>query len=249
MFSTYFYTYSAVIIVSLISFIGVLSLALKQEVIQKISLYLVSFSAGTLLGDVFIHLLPEAADKNNSLTIWLTVLFGILFFFVLEKLICWRHCHIPTSEKHPHPVGVMNLIGDAFHNFFDGLIIAGSFMISLPLGIATSIAVIAHEIPQEIGDFGVLLHANFTRKKALLLNFAIALMSVFGAALALTFGNSFLGFTEHIVPFTAGGFIYIATADLIPELKKDNAIIKSTLQLILIILGIALMLALKYLTE
>lgn len=243
----YFYAYSAVIIVSLVSFIGVLSLALKQGVIQKISLYLVSFSAGTLLGDVFIHLLPEAANKNNSLAIWLTTLSGILFFFFLEKVICWRHCHIPTSDNHPHPVGIMNLVGDAFHNFFDGLIIAGSFLASVPLGMATTIAVVAHEIPQEIGDFGVLLHANFTRAKALTLNFTIALMSVIGATIALVFGNSFIKFTDYIIPFTAGGFIYIATADLIPELKKDNAVSKSILQLILIVSGIALMLLLKIL--
>ena len=243
----YLYTFASVIIISLISFVGVIWLALSLEKLKKITMFLVSLSAGTLLGGSFLHLLPEAIEEYGaSNKIWLWLLAGIMAFFVLEKLICWRHCHIPTSENHPHPLGMMNLIGDGLHNFIDGMIIAGSFMVNIQLGIATSIAVIAHEIPQEIGDFGVLIHAGYKRRKALLLNFLIALSAVLGAAVVLLIGSKIDNLTAYIIPFTAGGFIYIATADLIPELKKDARPGKSLLQLISILIGIGIMLALKH---
>jgi len=247
MASTYLYVFGSVLIISLASFIGVLSLTFSREKLAKITLFLVSLSAGTLLGGSFLHLMPEAIEEYGaSNKLWLWLLAGIIAFFILEKLICWRHCHIPTSENHPHPLGLMNLIGDFFHNFIDGMIIAGSFMVNIELGIATSIAIIAHEIPQEIGDFGVLIHAGYTRRKALLLNFLIALSAVLGAAAVLLIGSKIDNLTAYILPFTAGGFIYIATADLIPELKKDTRPGKSFLQLISILIGIGIMLALKH---
>lgn len=229
---------------------GVLFLSLSKKKLNKIIILLVSLSAGTLLGGAIIHLLPEIVqEKNNNFYIWIWLLTGILSFFILEKIICWRHCHIPTSKNHAHPLGMMNLIGDSLHNFIDGVVIVGSFMVSIPLGIATSIAVIAHEIPQEMADFGVLIHAGYRRRQALLLNFLTALFAFLGAGLTLLIGLRLENLAIFIIPFTAGGFIYIATADLIPELKKDTDIIKSLYQLISILIGIGIMLGLKFLFE
>ncbi len=246
----YFYIFSAVILVSVISFIGVGFLAFSNKILQKITMFLVSLSAGTLLGNSFFHLLPEAVHEaenhgEEGLGIWLYLIIGIIAFFILEKIIHWRHCHVPTCKEHPHHLGKMNLIGDFFHNFFDGIIIAGAFLVNIPLGIATLIAVVAHEIPQEIADFGVLIYAGYSKKKALLLNFLSALSAVLGAALAIVIGSKIEHFGGFIIPFTAGGFIYIATADLIPELKKETAWKKSLVQLLAILFGLLIMFLLK----
>lgn len=242
----YIYTSIAILIISLISFVGIFTLSLSTKRLKAITLYLVSLSAGSLLGGALLHLLPEIlVEKNNAEIIWFSLLGGIIAFFILEKIVCWRHCHIPTSHDHPHPLGIMNLIGDGLHNFLDGVLIAGSFMMSIEIGIATSIAVMFHEIPQEIGDFGVLIHAGYSRAKALFLNFAIALTALFGGLITIYFGNNIQDITSYIIPFTAGGFIYIATADLIPELKKDHDLKKSSLQLLFILIGIGIMFALK----
>lgn len=199
------------------------------------------------MGGAMLHLIPEIIEEDPSEAIWLWFLAGIIIFFTLEKIVCWRHCHIPTSDDHPHPIGIMNLIGDAMHNFLDGIIIVGSFMVNIPLGIATTIAVIAHEIPQEIADFGVLIHAGYSRKKALLANFLISLTAFLGALFAITMQNHIENFSNIIIPITAGSFIYIATADLIPELKKDRDILKSFGQLLGILIGIGIMYALLFL--
>ncbi|MDD5071921.1 MAG: ZIP family metal transporter [Patescibacteria group bacterium] len=245
----YLYTLLSVTIVSLLSFIGALSLALSPEKLKKITMFFVSLSAGTLLGDSFFHLLPEAIEESEGLLIWLMAMGGIIIFFILEKIICWRHCHIPTSPDHPHPLGMMNLVGDGLHNFIDGLVIAGSFLINPTLGLATSLAVIAHEIPQEIGDFGVLIHAGYSRARALFFNFFSALLAVLGALITLIIGPQVENFSAFIIPFTAGGFIYIATADLIPELKKDSRPWQSLSQLLFILAGLGIMLGLKYWLE
>lgn len=239
------YVILSVVVVSLISLVGVLTFSVKLERLKQIVLYLVSFSAGALLGDAFIHLLPQAAENAGfTLAVSLYVLSGIIISFVIEKAIHWRHCHIPTSSGHPHPFALMNLFGDAVHNFIDGLIIAASYIASIPVGIATTIAVILHEIPQEIGDFGVLVHGGFSRRKALYLNFLTALTAVLGAVIVLLFG-SIAGLSDFLVPFAAGGFIYIAGSDLIPELhSRCFAGKESAGQLAMIILGILVMLSL-----
>ena len=201
---------------------------------------LVSFATGTLLGDAFLHLLPETIERIGfSLEVSLAVLTGILLFFVLEKFISWRHCHVPTSKDHPHSLGWMNLMGDGFHNFIDGMIIAGSFLVSPALGLSTTFAVLLHEIPQEIGDFGILIYSGFSRTKAIVFNFISALAALLGAILVLSWGQSQL--TILIVPFTAGGFIYLAGSDLIPELHKETEIKKSLLQFAGLLAGIGLM--------
>lgn len=238
------YSLLSVLLVSLISLVGVFTLGIKEKNLKKTLLFLVSLAAGGLLGDVFIHLLPEVAENNFNLLNSLMILLGILIFFILEKFICWRHCHMLTSKFHPHPLGTMNLIGDGLHNFIDGAIIAASFLVSMPLGLATTLAVIFHEIPQEIGDFGVLIHAGFSRFQALMANFLSATMAIFGAGLVLLIGSNFGYLIESLVPFTAGGFIYIASADLIPELQKETNLKKSLMQLLGIVIGITIMLVL-----
>ena len=245
---TYIFTFGSVLIVSLLSLVGVFTLPLKEKTLKSTLLFLVSFSAGALFGDAFIHLVPEAVSKQGfSLTVSFGLLAGIVFFFILEKFIHWRHCHVPTSEHHPHPLAVMNIIGDGVHNFLDGLVIGGSYIASMQLGIATTIAVILHEIPQEIGDFGVLLHAGFTKKKALFFNFISALTAVAGAIVAFTLAENAAVISGAIIPFTAGGFIYIAGSDLIPELHKETDERKSAIQLMSFVLGIAVMAALIFL--
>ncbi len=236
----------SVFLVSLISFVGVFFLAVKKSVLQRILFFLVSFAAGSMLGGAFIHLLPEAVDQLGlGFKFSLPILGGVLAFFILEKFIAWRHCHIPTSRKHPHPLALMNLVGDAFHNFIDGVVIAASFMTDFSLGMVTSLAVVFHEIPQEIGDFGVLVYGGFSKGKALLFNFASALTAVLGAILTLFLGSRLLGVIPLVIPFTAGGFLYIAGSDLIPELHKETDVLKSGLQLLGLLLGIGLMVTLS----
>lgn len=236
------YTIGSVVLVSGISLVGVIAIGLRENFLKKLLLFLVSFSAGGLLGGAFLHLIPEIVETHGfAVTEAIYVLMGIMIFFVLEKFICWRHCHVPTSETHPHPFAFMNLIGDVFHNFIDGLVIAGTYLVSIPLGISTTIAVVLHEIPQEIGDFGVLLHGGFSKKKAVFLNFAVALSAVLGAVLILLIGPRVLNIEHFLIPFTAGGFLYIAGSDLIPELHKETKLLNSLGQFISLLLGIGAM--------
>lgn len=236
------YTMVSVLVVSVLSFIGILTLSINTKRLHKILLYLVSFAAGALLGDVFIHLIPELIEEDlfNLQTSFL-ILGGILLFFTIEKIVHWQHCHIPQNGGHEHPFVVTNLVGDGVHNFIDGLIIGASYMVNIPLGIATTVAVIFHEIPQEIGDFGVLLHGGFSKSKALLFNFLSALTAVAGGLIAVLASGIVPSITDYLIPLTIGGFIYIAGSDLIPELHKNFETKKSILQIISLIAGIAVM--------
>jgi zinc and cadmium transporter len=236
------YTIISVILVSAISLIGIFTLFLNKNIPKKILLFLVSFAVGGLFGDAFIHLLPESFEKlGANLTSSLYIVIGILIFFVLEKFIRWRHCHIATPEGHPHPVAVMNLIGDGVHNLIDGMLIGASYIVSIPIGISTTLAIILHEIPQEIGDFGVLLHSGFSVKKAVAFNFLSAITSILGAIISLFAGSHIEGYSSILLPITAGGFIYIAGSDLIPELQHECKLSISILQFISIILGVGIM--------
>jgi len=241
------YTLGAVIFISLLSLLGAAVMVIKQRFIKKILILMVSFAAGAMLGDVFLHMIPELAHEgalNLTASIW--ILAGIVIFFILEKIIHWRHCHLTACKDHPHPLAFMNLVGDAVHNFIDGVLIAGSFMLSVPVGIATTIAVILHEIPQEMGDFGVLLHSGMKPRKALMFNFLSALTAVLGALIVLFIGST-LDVTGVIIPITIGGFLYIANADLIPELHKETKISQSILQLITFLIGAGIMFLLLFL--
>lgn len=248
--SIYFYTIISVVAVSLISLIGLATLSLSPARVRKLVVLLVGLSAGTLLGDALLHLMPEAVSlSNNSFSVWISLLAGMFAFFVLEKVIHWRHCHHETSSHHSHPVGIMNLIGDTVHNFLDGAIIAGSYMVNPILGLTTTLAVISHEIPHEMGNFGILLYAGYTRKKALMLNFLTALAAILGAATTLIIGPQINSFNHMIVPLTAGGFLYIASSDLIPEMKEHDTDKQNILQFSSFIFGLLLMLAFKLLIK
>lgn len=248
MLTTLFYIVVSVIIVSLISLIGIFTLAVNESRLKKILLYLVSLSAGALLGDAFIHLLPEAAEKGFTFNTSLAVLSGIVMFFIIEGWIHWHHHTVECEEEHsPKPLVWTNLIGDGVHNFIDGLIIAASYVISFPVGVATTIAVILHEIPQEIADFGVLLHGGLSKARALEYNFVSAILAIFGGIVGyfLTSTDSLLSF---LVPFAAGTFIYIATADLIPEIhQRESAWQFKIIHFIMFLLGIGLMVLLLFL--
>ncbi len=236
------YSLGSVVVVSLISLVGIFTLSIKIEKLRKILIYMISFAAGALLGDAFIHLLPHVVEEHGfGLNISIYVLVGLGVMFVVEKVIHWRHCHHPTCDDHPHPFALMNLFGDGVHNFIDGLVIGAAYLVSIPVGVATTIAVVLHEIPQEIGDFGVLIHGGFSKAKALMLNFATALTAVLGVVVALLISSYVENLTMFLIPFAAGGFIYIASADLIPEMHKTVKISRSLLQFLFFTLGIGVM--------
>ena len=248
MLTIYLYAFTSVIIVSFVSLIGVFLLSFNEENIKKnISLF-ISLAIGALLGDAFIHLIPEAFEGSpDSVIVSLLIIFGILIFFTLEKFLHWHHHGEDKEDTQIHPVGKLLLFTDGFHNFVDGIIIGVSFLVSIPIGIATTLAVVLHEIPQEIGDFAVLIHSGYEKRKALWLNFLSALTAVLGVSIALIFGSVAETFTLWILPIAAGGFIYIAVADLIPELHKTKELKYSILQLFAVIIGIGIMVALVFL--
>jgi zinc and cadmium transporter len=245
---TYIYALLSTIVVSLVSLVGLFFLSIKEEFIKKYISLFVSLAVGALLGDAFIHLIPESFEKiANGTNIGLLVIAGLFLFFILEKFLHWHHHSDDIEEYHAHPVGKLVLFSDGIHNFVDGVVIGASFLISAPIGIATTLAVILHELPQEIGDFAVLIHAGYTRRRALWLNFLSALTAVLGTLVAFMLGGAGESFTTWILPLAAGGFIYIAATDLIPELHKTKVVKHSILQLVSLVVGIVLMLALTFL--
>ncbi len=247
MITTYVYTLVSVAMVSLLSLTGLFFLSLREEVLRRYMFIFMSIAVGALLGDAFIHLIPEALEAAPEPTlISVLIVAGILFFFVLEKFLHWHH-HGQEAEHVVHPVGKLVIFSDGVHNFIDGIIIAASFMVSIPLGIATTLAVILHEIPQEVGDFSVLLHAGYNKFRALWLNFLSALTALFGALLFLVMGSGVEESILYILPLAAGGFIYIALADLIPELHKTKNISQSLYQIVAVVVGVVAMLALTWL--
>ena len=238
------YAIGSTFIVSLVALIGIIFLGFHQEKLKKIVIYLVSFSAGALLGDVFIHLLPEIAEEGFSIQTSLFILAGILFWLITEKIIHRNHCHMPITKNHVHHFAIMNLVGDFVHNIIDGLIIGASYLISIPVGIATTLAVLLHEIPQEIWDFWVLIHGGISKKRALSLNFLTGLSAIIGVIIALLINNYTHNITAFLIPFAAGSFIYIAGADLIPELHKENKTGQALLQILSFLIGIGVMMLL-----
>jgi zinc and cadmium transporter len=242
------YILLSVLIVSLVSVIGILFIFLKKNTLNSLIIFFVSLSVGSLLGGAFLHLIPEAFGEAGSiLKTSFLVLGGIIIFFIIENYIHWRHCHIPTSSKHPHHLGTMNIIGDGLHNMIDGLVIAAAYFVNIPLGIVTTLAVIIHEIPQEIGDFGVLLYAGYSKKKALFFNFLSALTAILGALIGILFIGTSSNFASIIIPLAAGGFLYIAGSDLIPEIHKNQEKKFPLKNLIGILLGILIMYGLTFL--
>lgn len=248
MTTIYLYTFGSVVAVSLISFIGILGLSMKEEILRKYIFILISIAVGALLGDALIHLIPEAFEESSNPTLTsVLVIAGILFFFILEKFLHWHHHGEDKEESHIHPVGKLILFSDGVHNFMDGIIIGASFFVSVPIGIATTLAVILHEIPQEIGDFAVLLHSGYTKRRALWLNFLSALAAILGAIVFFAMGEKAEMASLWFLPMAAGGFLYIAVADLIPELQKTKDTKYSILQILAVFAGVMAMVALTYL--
>ncbi len=239
----FIYSILATTIVSLLSFIGVIALALKEKTLNKIILVLVAFAAGALLGGAFFHLLPEALDISLDLNIFVSLLIGFCMFFVLEKALYWRHCH--EGKCKVHVFTYLSLIGGGIHNFIDGLVIVSAFIVNTGVGIATTLAVISHELPQELGDFGTLVYGGFTKKKALAYNFLSAVLAVLGAVVGYFVTSQIANFALYLLPFAAGGFIYIASSDLIPELHKETDKKRSLISFAFFLVGLAVM----YLTK
>lgn len=244
---TEIYTIISVIIISLISLIGVIALSINQKLLNKILFILIAVAVGAFFGDAIIHLIPESFSKLNEVEGPFYVLLGIVAFFSLEKFLRWQHTHdthIEDDEDYIHPIGPLVIFSDGIHNAIDGAIIAASFMVSIEVGIVTTIAIALHEIPQEISDFALLLHAGYSKRKAILFNFLSSSVAIFGALITLFILNS----TENILPamtaFAAGSFLYIAGSDLVPELHKKKKMSESFIQLISILVGIGIMFAL-----
>lgn len=233
---------AAVTLVSLISLVGAFTISIDLERLKRALRYLIAFAAGALLGDAFLHLLPQTFSQgSDARAVAVRILAGLIVFLFLERIVYWRHSHMPTSEHAPHAVGVTNLVGDAVHNFIDGAVIGGSFLVSPALGLTTTLAVILHEIPQEIGDFSILLHAGYTRTRALWLNFLSAVVAILGTVTTLALGSSVQNLANYLVPFTIGGFVYIATVDLLPEIHRESRNSASVVQLLFFLTGIGVM--------
>ncbi|HRN96205.1 MAG TPA: ZIP family metal transporter [Candidatus Levybacteria bacterium] len=232
---------------SILSLIGGIVLMLWQKFAIRISHFLSAFAAGTLLGAAFLDLIPEAAEHayeagiEGEIFIWILV--GILFFFFLERFIRWfhQHEHPHKSKSDTHTIPLI-ILGDSMHNFIDGVVIAATFTISIPLGIVTAIAVAAHEIPQEIGDFGVLLKKGMSASKAIILNVASALSSLLGATLFLLIGSNIENSVPYLLAITAGFFIYIALSDLVPEIQDQGHRKLAAIEITCMLLGIVLIL-------
>ena len=241
----------ATLAVSALSLVGLATLSMREERLRSILFLLVSLAAGALFGDAFLHLIPEAFENAGAESASLAILGGIVTFFILEKLLRWHHSHggEEFSPDHGiiHPVGHLVLISDGVHNVIDGVAIGAGFLVSPEVGIATALAVALHEIPQEIGDFGLLLHAGFTRAKALLFNFVSALFAVLGALAVFGLAEVLETSVPLIAAFSAGMFIYIAGSDLVPELHKTIGFKKGIIQLIVFLLGLGLMYGLLFL--
>ncbi len=238
---------------SILGSIGAVALAgayllFPQRIHQTLTPCLISYATGTLLGAAFLGLLPHAMSQAQPAPVLAVVLAGIIGFFILEKLVVWRHCHEAGCEAHGH-AGILILVGDAFHNFVDGVAIAAAFVASVPVGIATGLAVLAHELPQEVGDFAILLESGYTRRKAVLYNTLSGLSTFPGALLAYCFLQKSEQITPYIMALSASSFIYIAIADLIPGLHRKPELKHTILQLVFILAGVGTILVLHAHTQ
>ena len=238
---------ASVLLVSLVSLVGLFTLSMNETRMRRLAGALVSFATGALLADAFIHLIPESfAHAQDPLPSSLLMLAGILLFFVVEKLLRHQHGslhgHHHLDEHRRSPLAAINVMGDAIHNFIDGALIGGSYLVSPELGLATTLAVLCHEIPQELGDFGILIQSGLRVRTAVALNLASASAAILGTIATLLVGAAAgAAVTDVLVPITAGGFVYIAAANLIPELQHDRSFRGLLVQASLISFGIAVM--------
>ena len=258
----------SVLAISLVSLAGALTLSLGPRRLERVIFLLVAFAVGAMLGGALLHLIPESYEAlGGGPETGLLVLSGVLAFFVLEKFLHWRHQHgapeaLEGASGHSHhghahvgarpgpegegraaPFALVNLVGSVAHNVIDGAIVAAAYLVSIQTGLVTTLAVMLHEIPQEIGNFGVLVYGGYPPRRALLYNFAAGLGGLVGAGLVLLLGSGVEGLADVLLPVTAGAFLYIAGSDLIPELNRRHSYpaTKAVGQLVMMLLGIAVM--------
>ena len=238
---TWVFTLIAVVGVSLLSFVGVVVLLVRERLLRQLIPILVSFAVGALLGDALLHILPELSETGGVTSgIAFVMVGGIVAFFVLENFILWHHALNLSSRPVIHAVAMATMVGDGVHNFVDGAIIAGAFLANVALGTTTALAVALHEIPQEIGDLGVLVHAGVKPRRALQFNFLSGLTAVAGGVLTLLLADV-VALARPLLAITAGAFIYIAGADLIPELHRETNVWTSAVQFLAMVGGFAVM--------
>jgi zinc and cadmium transporter len=244
--STFLWIASSGILMSAIALVGSVTLVLKETTLKKLLLPLVALAAGTLLGGALFHMIPASVDKlGNDLWIYVWILVGFTLFLGLEQFLHWHHCHRTPSEH--RPLTYLILIADAVHNFIGGLAVAGAFLIDVRVGISTWLAAAAHEVPQELGDFGILIHGGWKKGQALLYNFLSALTFLVGGLVA--YGASRAIDVTFLLPFAAGNFIYIAAADLIPEIKHEENAGLNVVHFLSFLTGLALLLVVKFAFE
>jgi len=244
----FWWTVGATFAISLTAWTGVLTLFLRTDLVDRLLLALVALAAGSLVGGAFLHLLPRAiaeAETADTLPLFLYLIAGFCLFYVLEAFLNWHHHHATTHEH--EPVSYLVLVSDSLHNFLDGLVIAAAFLVAVPVGITTSLAIALHEVPQEVGDFGVLVYGGFDRRQALLLNYLTQVTVIVGGAVGVLLGRSVVSLPTVLLPFAAGNFIYIASSDLIPEIKHETDVRRSLLYFGVFLLGIAMMLGIRLL--
>lgn len=236
----FLYSLIASISVSLISLIGIVALIINDNLLKRLIIILVAFAAGGLIGGAFFDIIPEAMEYLKGTTqLFIFVIAGYFLFFVIEKYLHWRHCH--DAECKIHMFTYLNIMGDIVHNLSDGLIIGSVFQTDIKVGIATTLAIIFHEIPHELGNFIVLIHGGFSKMKALAYNFLTALFAIVGTVVGYYLTSKISGLASMLLPVAAGGFIYIASCDLIPELHKEEDGKKSALIMITFVFGVSLM--------
>ena len=231
------YIIAATVLVSLISLVGIVLLFMGKSQREWLLFFLVSFAGGTLLGAAFFDMLPESIGASGAVAAMEYCLAGLLVAFAIEKVVHWHHHHAGSEREHKKPLGMLTLVGDGVHNFFDGVAIAASFMVGVPLGITTTVAIIFHEIPQEIGDFTLLLYSGYSKMQGLAFNFISALTAVAGGLVFYFFSSAAQQFEGYALAFSAGMFIYMATADILPQLHREKGARNSVAQLALLVLG------------
>ena len=246
------YIFGSVFLVSLVSFVGVLGISQKAERLGRLHSFLIPLAVGALFGDAFFHLIPESFEEaKNPSTVSFIILLGIISFFILEKILRLHHHGVPEDSAAPGKnkkyLGHMILISDGLHNFLDGVIIGVSYLANIEIGIATTIAVILHEIPEEIADFGILIYSGYKKSAALFYNFLSALTAIIGAVLVVLFGQALESFARSMIPLAAGVFIYIAGSDLVPELHKNCKAKTALLEIAAILIGVIAMYLLLFL--
>lgn len=234
---------AACLVNGLVALLGAFALGLRKKTFESLIGLLVAFSAGTLLSGALFHLISESAEELTLQVAFIYVMLGFSLFFILERVLHWHHCHEGKCDV--HPMTYLILVGDGIHNFIDGVVIAASFLVSIPLGILTTFMIISHEIPQELGDFAVLVHGGFGRKKALAYNFASQLTCVIGGIVGF-FAAGMAGSLSPILAFAAGGFIYISASDLVPELHKEKKLWVAMKSFAVFLLGVLLMISMKH---